>query len=262
VQSAGWLLVVDTWRRILARLGAGGIPFRRHLWAHTWSGLTNVLPGSVWMPVSRVAAYRADGVRTLVVAAAMTMEWLLLGVAGLLVYAVTVPWSDMPRAVNLAALLLAGALAALALHPRVLGSVLDRAAARLGLATALPRAQPWDLMTWCAREALVLALAGAGLYLVMRGVGPVADLADAMAVTGLTLALANLLAWLPASAVLKDASMAVLLTPLYGTLGLALVVVVVWRLWLTAVQLSWAGLALVLLRRSPRLELPPMDRAP
>jgi uncharacterized membrane protein YbhN (UPF0104 family) len=140
-------------------------------------------------------------------------------------------------------------MAALALHPRLFGAALDRLAGRLGLTDGLPRARPAQLLAWCVREALVLALAGAGLYLVMRALGPVADLADALAATGLTLALANLLAWLPASAVLKDASMAALLAPLYGSLGLALVVVVAWRLWLTLVQLSWAGLALALLRR-------------
>jgi len=197
-------------------------------------------------------------VHTVVVAAAMAMEWLLLGVAGLLVYAVAVPWSDMPRAINLVALLLAGPWRRWPCTRVCSGRC--STGWRLASAWRRPcRAPAADLVAWCAREALVLALAGAGLYLVMRGIGPVADLADAMAVTGLTLALANLLAWLPASAVLKDASMAVLLTPLYGTLGLALVVVVVWRLWLTAVQLSWAGLALVVLRRGPKVELPPMD---
>jgi hypothetical protein len=250
VQSAGWLLVVATWASILGRLGGAGIAFRRHLWAHTWSGLTNVLPGSIWLPVSRVAAYRAAGLHPVVVGAAMAIEWLLLGIAGLALYALAAPWSQMPRAVSLIALVAAAALAAVALHPRVFGQVLGRMAGRFGLAAAPPQARPADLMRWCAAEWVVLALAGLGLYLVMRAAGPVASLPDALAATGLTLALANLLAWLPASAVLKDASMVVLLTPLYGAVGPALVVVVVWRLWVAGVQLSWAGLALVALRRA------------
>jgi hypothetical protein len=248
VQSVGWLLVVATWSRILDRLGGTGLPFRRNLWAHTWSSLTNVLPGSIWLPVSRVAAYRPEGVHPMVVAAAMTVEWLLLGVAGLVLYGLAAPWSHMPRAVSVVALLAAGVLAAVVLHPAVFGRLVGVVAARLGLTDAPPHARTGELVVWCAREWLVLALAGVGLYLVMRAVGPVADLADAMAVTGLTLALANLLAWLPASAVLKDATMVVLLTPLYGTFALALVVVVAWRLWLTGVQLSWAGIALAVLR--------------
>lgn len=250
IQSVGWLLVVATWASILGHVGGPGIPFRRHLWAHTWSGLTNVVPGSIWLPVSRVAAYRGAGLHPVVVAAAMTIEWLLLGVAGLALYAISAPWSQMPRAVSLIALVVAGALAAVALHPRVFNRVLGRMAGRFGLTGAPPRAQPGDLVRWCAAEWVVLALAGLGLYLVMRAVGPVASLPDALAATGLTLALANLLAWLPASAVLKDASMVVLLTPMYGSVGPALVVVVVWRLWVAGVQLSWAGIALAALRHA------------
>ncbi len=244
VQSAGWLLVVDTWARILRRMG-GQAPFLQHLRVHTLSGLANVLPGSVWLPVTRVTGYRGTTADTMAVGTAMAVEWLLLGVAGLVLYGLVAPFSQLPQVVSLVSLLVAGGLAAAALHPAVFARLVGAVATRLGYAGPAPRPGVLELAGWFGRELGVLVLAGLGLYLVMRGVSPVASLPVALGVTGLTLALANLLAWLPASAVLKDASMVVLLTPLYGTAGMALAVVVVWRLWLTLVQVSWAALAAV-----------------
>lgn len=242
VQSAGWLLVVDTWARILRRMG-GRAPFLHHLRVHTLSGLANVLPGSVWSPVTRLSGYRGTAAPGVAVGAAMAVEWLLLGLAGLLLYGLSAPFSPLPWAVSLLALLVAAGLAAAFLHPAVFTRLLGSVSLRLGHQGPAPRPSLSELSRWFLRELAVLALAGLGLYLVMRGLSPVASLPVALGVTGLTLALANLLAWLPASAVLKDASMVVLLTPLYGTAGLALAVVVVWRLWLTLVQVSWAALA-------------------
>jgi uncharacterized membrane protein YbhN (UPF0104 family) len=243
VQTVGWLLVVSTWARILGRMG-GVAPFRRHLQIYTLSSLANVVPGSVWLPATRVTAYRQHGVHPVAVGAALAVEWLLLGVAGILLYGLAAPFSHMPPAVSLLALVVAGALAATVLHPRVFAWFMDRAAGRFGYDGQVQRLAGRDIVTWFVCEFVVLVLAGLGLYLVMTALSPVASLPDAMGVTGLTLALANLLAWLPASALIKDASMVVLLTPLYGSAGLALVVVVAWRLWLAVVQLSWAGVAI------------------
>jgi uncharacterized membrane protein YbhN (UPF0104 family) len=245
VQTAGWLLVVDTWRRILARLGGSG-PFRLHLRIHTTSGLASLLPGSIWQPASRLADYRAAGVPARAVGAAMAVEWLLLGLAGLAVYALAAPFARLGPAVGLVALLVAAGLAGAVLYPPVHNRFLGPIAARFGDGRPWPRLGRAELAGWLAREAVVLALAGLGLYLLMAALGVGGSVADALAVTGLTLAFANLMAWLPATALLKDAGMVALLTPVYGgAAGVALAVVVAWRLWLTAVQLSWVVLATV-----------------
>lgn len=255
LQSVGWLLMVDTWARIVTRMG-GGTAFRRHLAIHTLSGLANSVPGSVWLPASRVLGYRAEGVGSVTVGSALVIEWLLLGLAGLVLYGLAAPFSALPPVVGVLALLVAAGLAGLALHPAVFGRLMGWAAARLGQLPPSEQPRPAELLLWCLRCLVVLALAGVGLYLVMRALGPVAALPDALAVTGLTMALANLLAWLPASALLKDASMAVLLTPMYGSAGMAVLLVLVWRLWLIVVQVSWAALALAARRRAGAKEAP------
>ena len=93
------------------------------------------------------------------------------------------------------------------------------------------------------REFIVLTLSGVGLYLMMRAVSPAASLADALTVAGLTMALANLLAWLPMTGLVKDGAMVALLVPLYGSAAIALGVVIAWRIWVTLVSVSWAGIA-------------------
>ena len=77
-----------------------------------------------------------------------------------------------------------------------------------------------------------------------------------MGVWGLTVALANLLAWLPATSLLKDGGMVALLTPLYAgvlqepgsALLVALGLTLAWRIWSLAVLLCWAAGSSVILR--------------
>jgi hypothetical protein len=96
----------------------------------------------------------------------------------------------------------------------------------------------------------VLALSGAGLYWLMRAVAPAASLSAALGASALAVAVANLLAWLPATVVLKEGAAVVALVPLYGAPAIAVGVVIAWRLWMTAVLASWAAIASV--AASPR----------
>ena len=260
IQTVGWLIVVDTWRRIVGHGAAAlRLPLLRHMQVYAYTSLTQVLPGSIWQPMSRIALYRQLGVPAMTVSAAVVMEWMMLGVAGLVLYAVAAPFS---RAVPPGWLPLLGlvALAALTLlHPTVFRLALRRAAHWLRQA-APPVAPAMRAQTgWLARETLVLACSGVGLYLLMGALTPAASLPDAMAAWGLSLAVASLLAWLPATALLKDGSMVLLLTPVYSDLAgdtgtaalIALGLVLAWRIWSVAVLLSWAALATVAARRLP-----------
>jgi hypothetical protein len=94
----------------------------------------------------------------------------------------------------------------------------------------------------------------------MLGISPAASLPEAIGVWGFTVALSNLLAWLPATSLLKDGGMAVLLTPLYaaamGDLGsgvlVAAGVTLAWRIWSLGVLVSWALLAQIIDRAYPK----------
>lgn len=236
-----------TWRRILARFGID-IPFRQHLAACAYSALARALPGSLWAPVGRVAYYRRLGAPALDVGAAVLLEWLLLGLAGLALYALSAPFARaVPPgfALPLAVAAAAGALALL--RPAAFGAAARWAARVLrqdpAVADRGAEVVRGGLRRWLAAELAVLTASGTALYLVMRAVAPAASLGDAMSAWALTVALANLLAWLPLTGLIKDGSMVLLLTPLYGSVLVAGAVVLAWRVWMALCELSWAGLA-------------------
>lgn len=263
LQTAGWLLVVEVWRRILSHLG-GQLGYARHLRLYAWTALAHVIPGSIWAPAGRLAFYRQEGLRARDVGAAIVVEWLLLGLAGFLLYALSAPFTQAFPA-RLVALLAAAALGAvLLLHPRVFHGAL-RGAARLLGRDGVPEGGAFrarDLGLWLLAELVVLALSGVALYLLMLALAPKASLAEAMAAWAMSVALANLLAWLPFTSLIKDGGMVLMLTPLYGSVLLATAVVVAWRLWMALVELSWAGLgSLAAARAGPsEASLPPRDQ--
>ena len=262
VQSAGWLLSVLTWRRILASVGAapGQVSFRRHVRSHTVSALGNVVPGSVWLPASRLALYRRDGFSGLTVAAAVGVEWLVVGLAGSLLYAVTVPFSVALPAAGAWVLALAAAAALVSLHPSVLPRVIEAVSRKFDPEAPVPQLPGRVLVGLIGRELGVLVASGIGFYFLMRAVAPTASLADALSAWALSVAVANLLAWVPATLVLKDGAMVLALAPLFESGAIALGVVLVWRIWMTVVLLSWAGIALVADRGAAEASSPDAKR--
>jgi len=268
LQTAGWLVVVDAWRRILARVGgwrvgADPVPFARHLQLHAYVSLTAVLPGSVWQPASRIALYRARGVPGATVSAAIVVEWLLLGLAGLALYGASAPFAGALPPDWAPWLVLVAVAAIVLLHPAAFGALMRRAAGWLGRGDLPPRGlAARDLTGGFGRELAVLSLSGVALYLLMRAISPAASLPDALSAWGLTVAVASLLAWLPATALLKDGGMVLLLTPLFrevypdtGSAALAaLAVTLAWRIWSLLVLASWAVLGTWAARAAPGKE--------
>lgn len=107
-----------------------------------------------------------------------------------------------------------------------------------------------------------MGLSGLALILVIRSLLPsAAHPATVLAAWGLGVAIASLLAWLPATALLKDGGMIALLAPLclaaadgqaLPAAALALGLTLAWRLWTLLVLLVWAGGATVAVRRGGR----------
>lgn len=247
VQTAGWLMVVMTWARLVGsappRLGAA-----THLSLYAVSALAHVVPGSVWAPASRIALYRRAGVNPLRTGAAVIMEWLLVGIAGLVLYALSAPFSSaLPPSVvrPLAAVAFAGLAL---LHPAIRAPLIRRAAPRFGApaaaaSSAISELTAHSVAVFLLVETTALALSGLGFYLLMVGVAPKASLADAMSAWAMTVAIANLFAWMPMTSIIKDGGMILLLTPLYGSAIVSGAVVVAWRIWAISLQLSWAAIA-------------------
>jgi uncharacterized membrane protein YbhN (UPF0104 family) len=259
LQTIGWLLLVAVWRRMLGP--DGDVPLRTHLRISAYTSLAHVIPGTIWSPASRVAMYRARGVPGIAVSAALLVEWLLVGLAGLLLYVVCARFAVAQPPQGLAILAATAVASVILLHPRAYGRVMQFAAARVGGAfDARSAPHPGRLLVWFGLMLFVLLLSGLSLYLLMVAISPAASLADAMAAWGLSMAVSNLLVWLPATSVLKEAGIVLLLTPLYGSSVVALGVVVAWRVWMVLVQLSWA--AIVTMVDRPRAPAAPSSDVP
>lgn len=241
VQTVGGVVMVDTWRRIATAMGVSARP-AQHARRYAFAALAHVVPGGIWAPLGRLAAYgRADAVA---VGAAMTVEWVVLGVAGLVLYGATLPWATAGPAVGALGLVAAAALGWAAIQPSVFRRLVA-AGQRLVRSDGgpVPMVPAGALGGWLARSVVVLALSGAALYAFMRAVSPAASLADAVGIGAVTVALGNLVGPLPLTGIVKDLGMVLLLEPLYGSSAIALGLVVAWRLWMVAVELSWAALA-------------------
>ena len=267
LQTLGWLLVVDTWRRILGA-EAAFIRFPRHLRAHTLAGMAQVVPGSIWAPLSRVALYRQEGLGAAAVSAGLAVELMLIGLAGLALYGAAAPFATTAPPEWAPILGLAAAAALLLLHPSAFGPLMRFVWRRLGREDEPEVPDGGLLIRLFAREIVVLLLSGFAFYFVMLGISPAASLPEAIGVWGFTVALSNLLAWLPATSLLKDGGMAMLLTPLYsaamGDLGsgvlVAAGVTLAWRIWSLGVLVSWALMAQLIDRVTRRAD-PSMTEA-
>ncbi len=242
LQTLGWLVVVDTWRRLLEGLGAR-LPFVRHLQVYSYSALAYAVPGSIWVPIGRVALYLRSGIPAVATGAAVVVEWMLLGVAGLVLYGLSAPFSRAVPPRWAPAVALAGLLSLVLLHPAVFGRVVAASSRLMRTRTVPTSIDSRHLVVWFLRELAVLSLSGVSLYLFMLGIAPGASLPDAMAAAAWMMAVSNLFALLPSTAVVKDGGMVLMLGPMFGSTVVALAVAVFWRIWLAATGLSWAGLA-------------------
>jgi glycosyltransferase 2 family protein len=160
------------WRRLLQALGqrVGGRRCRA-IWCT--SGLARYSPGSVLMPMVRVALAEREGVPKRVCLASVVYEvaLLLTGASALGAYAlVSVPaLEDDPGRF---AILIVPVLALAALHPRVFRPIADRALERLGR-EPLPSALPFrTVVGFAVLYAATWIVGGLSVYAVIRGVYP------------------------------------------------------------------------------------------
>src|SRR6476659_839668 len=118
ILAAYYLLFTIAWQRMLAAWGLE-IPYLVALQAEMASIRAKYVPGTVWIPAARIAALRRFGVRdTPLVLASMLLEAGLSGLAGVLVFFVSLISVGFEEAPVLPLLLL-GVVAAVGVHTRI-----------------------------------------------------------------------------------------------------------------------------------------------
>ncbi|WP_433699968.1 lysylphosphatidylglycerol synthase domain-containing protein [Nocardiopsis sp. CA-288880] len=248
---AGLTAQMLAWRALLAGLGS---PLPRRVASRVMfvGQLGKYLPGSVWAFVAQVELARDRAVPRSRGAAATLLAVGVTVAVSLAVAAVALPLSSAEAArrwwwaLALAPLLLA------ALHPRVVGLGI-RLAARpfarfrevaeagpLGLGgRAMAAAAGWTLVAWVPLGAHVWLLTWAVGGDAVRSLGP------AVGAYALAWTLGLLVVFAPAGLGVREAVLVVALAPVVDA-GAALVVAVLSRLVMTAADLAWAGLSVVL----------------
>lgn len=248
------LLSAAAWRSVLADLGSA-LPVRATGHVFLVGQLGKYLPGSLWHVVAQVELAADHGVSrrrsasaTVVHVVIVFTTALLLGVAGFALVPDLLPLGYWWLGLGVVPLLLL-------LFPPVLNRVLDRVLAvarRPPLEHTISHAGAWRTTAWAFGS---WAAIGLQMLVLVSRVGNI-DLSVRLVVLAVT---AFALAWCvgfvtfisPAGAGAREAALLLMLSGVMSP-GRALLVAIVSRVLMTAADLSLAGLALLLHRRTLR----------
>lgn len=254
VECTGLPLAVLVWRRILARFG-NHLSYRDDFRIYCYSMLGVAIPGGFWPLVSRSVLYERRGVSGICVAAASMVESVLVGLAGLMVYslvATLIPFESiwLRPSVALAIAALAFVLVQPPVFNRVIGWLLSRLYPNSGPAVSLRYA---DLGGWLVLEAILVVIGGSAVYLLLRGLTtvPAGLFVPVVSAWAAAVIAGNLLFWIPATSIIRDGAMTLILMQLLPASVVILFVLLV-RVWTIASVVIVAVLAWLLLRRDVR----------
>ncbi len=236
ILGAYYLLFTVAWQRMLAAWGLR-IPYFLALQAEMASVLAKYIPGTVWIPAARIAALRRVGIRaTPLVLGSMLMEAGLSGLAGVLVFLVSLTTVGFSSAPVLPLLVLA-LITAVGLHPRVFTPGIRRVLRPFG-ASDLPPLPYSVLLGLLAYYCFTWLVGGAALFFLVRSVGGDPSLVDipylgGVAAVSAIVAVLSLIT--PSGLGVREASMYGLLLAVTSS-GVALGVTVLNRLTITLVE--------------------------
>ncbi len=245
IGSAGLFVAILLWRRILAAYGIHR-PLRDDIRIYCYSALGTAIPGGIWSVVGRTVLYGRLDASRVQVAVASVVETLLIGIAALGLYALSVllkpelsVWQSAPLTFAFVALPF------VLLHPRVFNQVV---AWTLRLSKRADSIRPMqfgflDLTYWVAAEAVVLLIGGVALYTLLLSITPVTEDVIWRVIAGWAAASAvsNLFFWLPGTPIVRDSALILLLNASLP-LPIVLIFVVLVRVWSLV---SLLGIALV-----------------
>jgi glycosyltransferase 2 family protein len=159
----GWMRILDDW--------GVRISYPAALRAEMVSMLAKYVPGGVWTPAARVVAARRAGITdAALVTASMLLEAGISAVAGVVVFVVSLAFTDGVDA-PLAPLVAFGVVVAVLVHPRVFRPLTARILRRLGYGHELPELRASTLGVLLVFYAGTWLLGGTALWLLLRSVG-------------------------------------------------------------------------------------------
>ena len=247
---SGLFVTVQAWRSILARFGSR-LSYKDDLRIYCYTLLGAAIPGGFWSLVGRVALYERQRMSGVNITVASVIEFMLLGLAGLVVYGLTMfiqPAQSLWQRPEIAFIVTTTALTLVQppLFNRLIRLVL-RYSRQSETFTSLSYS---DLGLWLILEILTVIIGGTAIYVLLQSFIeiPPAEAYVLVVSAWAASAASNLLFWFPGKPLLRDGIMALVLTRLLPP-ALALAFVVILRVWTIVSILLAAGLAWLFLRR-------------
>jgi len=230
------LLAVLGWSIIMGQLGHP-LDFREHIRIFCMTRVAGRIPGAPWHVVGRVALYKRLGVNVKVTSVASGLEMILIIVSGIISSALigfSLPENLQKYLVWMGLVLVIG----LGLmHPSVVRKVLQW----LGHTQTAVRPRYHDMLLLLGLYILVWGVGGCVLYMMILALYPLpwTQLPGVIGAWGLSGAVASLLSLSPTSFGIKEIALSLLLA-LFIPAGLAVVIAILMRLYLTAAEFVWA----------------------
>lgn len=242
--AAGMALAALSWGLIVRRLDSGS-SLLKSAKIYYYTNVPKNLPGTVWYILGRVYLHEKEGLPKTVTSVAVALETILILLASALVYMVCLmlqPGSAVVDWWYILLLLLAGAVL---LHPTVFNRGVNWVLRKLGQAGAASVSLQFrDIGLWMVLYVVVIAIGGAALFLLVNAVYPAAVgtfplITRAWAISVI---LSSLVFWLPGHLGIRDGILVVALNS-FLPISAALVIALLWRVWMAIDELLWALVA-------------------
>lgn len=252
IECSGFLISIPVWRRLLSCYGIHRT-LRDDVSIYSYSLLALVLPGGVWNIINRSVSYQRLGEDSLSVATASIVETLIIGVAAVGLYSIiTVIQPAISFWKNPWIGLLLSLVAVFLLQPRIFHRVVNWILRMVNRGKSFPETvfSFKQTLQWIGLEMSVLAIGGTAVFLLLASITPIyqanisSTIISVIAAWAAGTSAGSLLFWLPGTPVLRDGAMILALAPGLS-LPMAIIFVLLVRLWSLASLVLWASLVWV-----------------
>jgi uncharacterized membrane protein YbhN (UPF0104 family) len=246
-QTIGVLVVSAVWGAILARVGIMTGYFY-NLRVYCVSALARKLPGVVWYAVGRLVLYNwkvPHSAPTVTIALAIEVISLSLSGIILFIFSTTTGLIQIPG-VNpsnqLLFLLSILIILAILFGPRLIQWGTRKIRERSVTSNEVDDLSigPFDAIKWLTGDMITIAMGAGVIYFLIRAINPDLQVpyVALLGVWALTLAIAPFVIWIPASYLLGDGLLYLVLT-LYAGDSMAALITLTWRLWAILLELGF-----------------------
>lgn len=238
IYPVAFLLIASVWSLVISRLG-GFSDYRGNLQIYCYSGLAKYIPGTFWYVLGRAYFYEKKGIAKSLTALGSLWELALAAFSGLVVYLPLMICSRQAYTGPLNyLLLLLVPLGFVVLYPRGLHAALKHILRERAENIGLIRFR--DALSWIAIYALAWLLGGLAFYLQVNMIFPVSSthlpaVASFLVMSGV---ISHLAFFIPAGLGIREVSLSLLLSS-YVPFGIAVVIALVFRLWMTLSEVFW-----------------------